>query len=136
MGNGRSTRHKGGVLLTAVFTVAIISVLLLFLSENYRLQAQFTRNTREYYEIQIIKELFLTDYQALPENKRPQKGEAVYNQGKLSYEKEKDQLMLTISVGKRKRNFKEKIEEASAKKKVQKKTNNDTQQSSEILQTE
>lgn len=111
MGSGRSKRYKGGVLLTAVFTVVIMSILLLFLTENYRIQAQFTQRTREYYEIQIMKELFLTGYQVLPENKRPEKGEAIYNRGKLTYEKEKEQLMLTVSVGEQERDFKEEIVE-------------------------
>lgn len=115
MGSGQSEKHEGGVLLTAVFTVVIMSVLLLFLSENYRLQAQFTRRTREYYEIRIIRELFLTDYQALPESKRPKKGEAIYNQGKLSYEQKNSQLSLIVNVGEQKRSFKEEIKEENKK---------------------
>lgn len=109
MGNGQSKKHRGGVLLTAVFTVVMMSILLLFLTENYRIQAQFTQRTRQYYETQIIKELFLTDYQALPENKRPKKGEAIYNQGKLNFEKEKDYLLLTVNVGEQEKKFKETI---------------------------
>ncbi|GAA3018338.1 competence type IV pilus minor pilin ComGG [Tetragenococcus solitarius] len=115
MENGRSKKHEGGVLLTAVFTVVILSVLLLFLSENYRIQAQFTRRTREYYEIQIIKELFLTDYEALAEHERSKKGEVIYNQGTLSYEQKNDQLVFTINVGEQKRSFKEKIEKEAEK---------------------
>ena len=110
MGNGRSKKYEGGVLLTAVFTVLVLSILLLFLSENYRLQAQFTRRTRQYYEAQIIKELFLTDYQALAENKRPKTGEVLYNQGKLSYKKKKNRLVLTVYVDGQERKFEETVE--------------------------
>lgn len=112
MGNGRSKKHEGGVLLTAVFTVVVLSILLLFLAENYRIQAQFTRRTRQYYEAQIIKELFLTDYQALAENKRSKTGEVFYNQGKLSYEKKNDHLVLTVYVDDQERKFEEVIEES------------------------
>ncbi|GEQ38760.1 MAG: hypothetical protein L0I89_03970 [Tetragenococcus halophilus] len=112
MGNGRSKKYEGGVLLTAVFTVVVLSILLLFLAENYRIQAQFTRRTRQYYEAQIMKELFLTDYQALAENKRSKTGEVFYNQGKLSYEKKNDHLVLTVYVDDQERKFEEVIEES------------------------
>ncbi|GMA48396.1 competence type IV pilus minor pilin ComGG [Tetragenococcus muriaticus] len=111
MENGQSKKHRGGVLLTAVFTVVMMSILLLFLTENYRIQAQFTQRTRQYYEVQIIKELFLTDYQALSEEKRPQKGEAIYNRGKLNYERDKDHLIITVNVEEQKKEFKEAIVE-------------------------
>ena len=117
MGNGRSKKHEGGVLLTAVFTVVVLSILLLFLAENYRIQAQFTRRTRQYYEAQIIKELFLTDYQALAENKRSKSGEVTYNQGKLSYEKKDDHLVLTVYVDGQARKFEETVEKSTEESK-------------------
>jgi len=117
MENGRSKKYEGGVLLTAVFTVVVLSILLLFLAENYRIQAQFTRRTRQYYEAQIIKELFLTDYQALAENKRSKSGEVTYNQGKLSYEKKDDHLVLTVYVDDQERKFEEVIEKSTEESK-------------------
>lgn len=109
MGNGSSTRHEGGVLITAVVTVVIMSLLLIFLVENYQLQVRFTKSTREYYEIQLIRELFLTDYLAQEKEEQADSGQVTYNKGRVEYKKTDEKLSVTIYVEKQKRQFSEVI---------------------------
>ena len=58
MPNGRFPKHNGGILLTAILMVGMMSMLLLFLLSNYRTAAEFSSRTRRYYEMQIMTELF------------------------------------------------------------------------------
>ncbi|HLQ40475.1 MAG TPA: competence type IV pilus minor pilin ComGG [Tetragenococcus sp.] len=127
MVNGSSNKTAAGILLTGVVTVVVMSILLLFLVENYQVQARFMYSTREYYEVQLIKELFLTDYLADLPTKKQDSGQVNYNKGTLEYKKEDEKLQLTICVKKQKRNF---IVSLPAEKKQEQSTDDSSQQSS------
>ncbi len=109
MPNGRSQKNKGGILLTAVFSVFIMSILLLFLMDDMRILTDFSYRTRCVYEMKIMKELFLTDYLALPEENRAERGEVTYTSGTLNYQLEKDELKITALVNGYQRTFSEKL---------------------------
>lgn len=97
--NGHSLKHKGSILLTAILLTGLMSILSLLLLSNYRVVAEFSFRTRQYYEMRIMISLFLADYPNLPPEQQ-QNGEVYYNKGKVSYRLEKTQLVVTAHVGK------------------------------------
>lgn len=110
MGNGQRTRLTGGVLLSAVFLVLLMSTLYVLLGENVVVSRSFTNYTREHYEMKIMKELFLMDYETLsPEQQKS--GVQRYNCGEIHYEKQEDKLIVTALSAKNRFEFKIKLAE-------------------------
>lgn len=95
MDNGKSTKYKGGILLSTIFVVGLLSMLLLIVIENTRISTDFSMKTIHFYQARIMKELFLTDYQNFPHE---EKGKIEYNVGILEYEEVEGQLMITSHV--------------------------------------
>lgn len=105
----RSNTHQGGILMTTIFTLGLMSLLLLFLLGSYRSVAEFSLRTRRFYEMKIMTQLFLADYPKLPEQDQ-QKGEIRYNVGSISYRRHDEELFITAFVGKYKQIHTEKLQ--------------------------
>lgn len=109
MPNGPSRHYKGGILLITAVTVVVMSALLLFFTDDLKITANFSYQTQCIYKMKIMKELFLTDYFAISEEKRPASGEVTYTTGSLMYECQEKQLKITTIVDDYQRVFNEKL---------------------------
>lgn len=89
-------KYRGSLLLIAIVTMGILSLLYLGMAESYRTSTLFFQRTKEYYQIQIMKELFLNEFLNLPENQRLESGEVQYNVGKVAFTYQAPNLNLTI----------------------------------------
>jgi O-glycosyl hydrolase len=110
MVNGRF-KYQGGILITAIFTIGLLSALLMFLIGNYRNALEFSTRTRRYYEMRIMTELFLQDYSQVPAEKN-MKGEVYYNTGKISYSVQENRLIVTAYAGKYQQTYQEVLKES------------------------
>lgn len=106
--NGQSQKHKGGILLTAVYTLALTGVILLYLIGDFQTATEFSLRTKNFYQMKIMTELFLSDYQQglISETSS---GKIFYNTGYLNYQFQETQLIITAYAGKDKRTHIEKI---------------------------
>ena len=82
MVNGRFL-HKGGIFLSAMMLIHLLSLMLLTVLENTRTTTDFYIKTLHMYEARIMKELFLADYQRLT---YAEQGSVNYNVGRVIYE--------------------------------------------------
>ena len=104
MDNGKYThkrRHKGGILLTALF-VQLLSLMLLLVLENSRTTALFYTKTIETYEALIMSELFHAEFL---QNELEDRGTRFYNVGKLTYERRGQSLQIECYVKSRRFTF-------------------------------
>lgn len=92
---GKSNKHQGGILLSAVMMVGLVSLLFLTVIENTKLTTDFSVKTLHFYQAKIMSELFWQDYQ---KTEMLSKGEAVYNTGKIFYEEKDGQLEMNCQI--------------------------------------
>ena len=105
MDNGKFThksRHKGGILLTALLFVQLLSLMLLLVLENSRTTALFYTKTIETYEARIMSELFHAEFL---QNEMADQGSRLYNVGKLTYERQGQSLQIECYVKSRRFTF-------------------------------
>lgn len=105
----RTNTHYGGILMTTIFTLGLMSLLLVFLLGNYRSVSEFSLRTRRFYEMKIMTQLFLADYPKLSEQDQ-QKGEVHYNVGTISYQRKDTDLFINAFSGKYKQTHTEKLQ--------------------------
>ena len=60
MVNGQSRKHQGSVFILAILTISLLSLLFLSMAQNARITTLFTGRSKRYYEMAIMKELFLS----------------------------------------------------------------------------
>lgn len=105
MDNGKYTHkrwHKGGILLTALLFVQLLSLMLLLVLENSRTTALFYTKTIETYEALIMSELFHAEFL---QNELEDRGTRFYNVGKLTYERQGQSLQIECYVKSRRFTF-------------------------------
>ena len=105
MDNGKYThkrRHKGGILLTALLFVQLLSLMLLLVLENSRTTALFYTKTIETYEALIMSELFHAEFL---QNELEDRGTRFYNVGKLTYARQGQSLQIECYVKSRRFTF-------------------------------
>lgn len=107
--NGQSHKYRGSIFLLAVLSIGILSVLFLSMAENTRITTYFTGRTRHYYQMGIMKEMFLAEYLTLPENQRPATGEVVYNTGKITYTYQTPNLVIRAVTSRYQKQYQEKV---------------------------
>ncbi len=105
MDNGKFThkrRHKGGILLTALLFVQLLSLMLLLVLENSRTTALFYTKTIETYEARIMSELFHAEFL---QNELADQGSRLYNVGKMTYARQGQLLQIECHVKSRRFTF-------------------------------
>lgn len=97
MVNGQSRKHQGSVFILAILTISLLSLLFLSMAQNARITTLFTGRSKRYYEMAIMKELFLAEYVATPPAQRESSGEIFYSTGSVSYVYQAPYLLMTAA---------------------------------------
>ena len=108
---GQSRKHQGSVFILAILTISLLSLLFLSMAENARITTLFTGRSKRYYEMAIMKELFLAEYVAIPPAQRASSGEVFYSTGSVSYVYQAPYLRMTASTSDYQKKFEVVIEE-------------------------
>ena len=111
MVNGQSRKHQGSVFILAILTISLLSLLFLSMAQNARITTLFTGRSKRYYEMAIMKELFLAEYVATPPAQRASSGEIFYSTGSVSYVYQAPYLLMTASTSDYQKKFEVVIEE-------------------------
>ena len=111
MVNGQSRKHQGSVFILAILTISLLSLLFLSMAQNARITTLFTGRSKRYYEMAIMKELFLAEYVAIPPAQRASSGEVFYSTGSVSYVYQSPYLRMTASTSDYQKKFEVVIEE-------------------------
>ena len=111
MVNGQSRKHQGSVFILAILTISLLSLLFLSMAQNARITTLFTGRSKRYYEMAIMKELFLAEYVAIPPAQRASSGEMFYSTGSVSYVYQSPYLRMTASTSDYQKKFEVVIEE-------------------------
>lgn len=111
MVNGQSRKHQGSVFILAILTISLLSLLFLSMAQNARITTLFTGRSKRYYEMAIMKELFLAEYVATPPAQRASSGEIFYSTGSVSYVYQAPYLRMTASTSDYQKKFEVVIEE-------------------------
>ncbi len=106
-----SSNSRGGVLLSVLLTLFLFSFLWLQLLTTYQQTIDFTNRTRRSYQAKIAKELFLADYPQLAK----EKGQWHFTQGELVYQKQSENLKITVQIQGKSFSFTEPLEEITKK---------------------
>lgn len=111
MVNGQSLKHQGSVFILAILTISLLSLLFLSMAQNARITTLFTGRSKRYYEMAIMKELFLAEYVATPPAQRASSGEIFYSTGSVSYVYQAPYLLMTAATSDYQKKFEVVIEE-------------------------
>ena len=111
MVNGQSRKYQGSVFILAILTISLLSLLFLSMAQNARITTLFTGRSKRYYEMAIMKELFLAEYVATPPAQRASSGEIFYSTGSVSYVYQAPYLRMTASTSDYQKKFEVVIEE-------------------------
>ncbi|MFC4697297.1 competence type IV pilus minor pilin ComGG [Enterococcus aquimarinus] len=111
MVNGQSRKYQGSVFILAILTISLLSLLFLSMAQNARITTLFTGRSKRYYEMAIMKELFLAEYVATPPAQRASSGEIFYSTGSVSYVYQAPYLLMTASTSDYQKKFEVVIEE-------------------------
>lgn len=111
MVNGQSRKYQGSVFILAILTISLLSLLFLSMAQNARITTLFTGRSKRYYEMAIMKELFLAEYVAIPPAQRASSGEIFYSTGSVSYVYQAPYLRMTASTSDYQKKFEVVIEE-------------------------
>lgn len=111
MVNGQSRKYQGSVFILAILTISLLSLLFLSMAQNARITTLFTGRSKRYYEMAIMKELFLAEYVAIPPAQRASSGEMFYSTGSVSYVYQAPYLRMTASTSDYQKKFEVVIEE-------------------------
>lgn len=107
--NGQSRNYRGSIFLLAILTISILSLLFLSLAENTRITTYFTGRSKHYYQMAIMKELFLAEYLNLPEEQRLEAGVVIYNTGKITYTYQAPNLKIKAATSRYQRQYQEQL---------------------------
>ena len=119
MVNGQSRKHQGSVFILAILTISLLSLLFLSMAQNARITTLFTGRSKRYYEMAIMKELFLAEYVATPPAQRASSGEIFYSTGSVSYVYQAPYLLMTASTSDYQKKFEVVIEEVDGQQETE-----------------
>ena len=119
MVNGQSLKHQGSVFILAILTISLLSLLFLSMAQNARITTLFTGRSKRYYEMAIMKELFLAEYVATPPAQRASSGEIFYSTGSISYVYQAPYLLMTASTSDYQKKFEVVIEEVDGQEETE-----------------
>lgn len=119
MVNGQSRKHQGSVFILAILTISLLSLLFLSMAQNARITTLFTGRSKRYYEMAIMKELFLAEYVATPPAQRASSGEIFYSTGSVSYVYQAPYLLMTASTSDYQKKFEVVIEEVEGQEETE-----------------
>ena len=119
MVNGQSRKHQGSVFILAILTISLLSLLFLSMAQNARITTLFTGRSKRYYEMAIMKELFLAEYVAPPPAQRASSGEIFYSTGSVSYVYQAPYLLMTASTSDYQKKFEVVIEEVDGQQETE-----------------
>ena len=119
MVNGQSLKHQGSVFILAILTISLLSLLFLSMAQNARITTLFTGRSKRYYEMAIMKELFLAEYVATPPAQRESSGEIFYSTGSVSYVYQAPYLRMTASTSDYQKKFEVVIEEVEGQEETE-----------------
>ena len=119
MVNGQSRKHQGSVFILAILTISLLSLLFLSMAQNARITTLFTGRSKRYYEMAIMKELFLAEYVAIPPAQRASSGEIFYSTGSVSYVYQAPYLLMTASTSDYQKKFEVVIEEVDGQQETE-----------------
>ncbi len=119
MVNGQSRKHQGSVFILAILTISLLSLLFLSMAQNARITTLFTGRSKRYYEMAIMKELFLAEYVATPPAQRASSGEIFYSTGSISYVYQAPYLLMTASTSDYQKKFEVVIEEVDGQEETE-----------------
>lgn len=119
MVNGQSRKHQGSVFILAILTISLLSLLFLSMAQNARITTLFTGRSKRYYEMAIMKELFLAEYVATPPAQRASSGEIFYSTGSVSYVYQAPYLLMTASTSDYQKKFEVVIEEVDGQEETE-----------------
>ena len=119
MVNGQSRKHQGSVFILAILTISLLSLLFLSMAQNARITTLFTGRSKRYYEMAIMKELFLAEYVAIPPAQRASSGEMFYSTGSVSYVYQAPYLRMTASTSDYQKKFEVVIEEVDGQEETE-----------------
>ena len=108
--NGPSHKYRGSIFVLAIATLGIFTFLYLALAEHYQLTVYATNRNTQYYQMAIMKELFLVEYLDIPENERPMSGSYQYSVGTVDFYREELKLVIITKTKKHKQRYEEIIE--------------------------
>lgn len=108
--NGPSHKYRGSIFILAIATLGIFTFLYLALADNYQLTVYATNRNTQYYQMAIMKELFLAEYLALPENERPLSGSYQYSVGTIDFSRKEANLIIIAKTKKHKQTYQEVLE--------------------------
>ena len=119
MVNGQSRKHQGSVFILAILTISLLSLLFLSMAQNARITTLFTGRSKRYYEMAIMKELFLAEYVAIPPAQRASSGEIFYSTGSVSYVYQAPYLLMTAATSDYQKKFEVVIEEVDGQQETE-----------------
>lgn len=119
MVNGQSRKYQGSVFILAILTISLLSLLFLSMAQNARITTLFTGRSKRYYEMAIMKELFLAEYVATPPAQRASSGEIFYSTGSVSYVYQAPYLLMTASTSDYQKKFEVVIEEVDGQEETE-----------------
>ena len=119
MVNGQSRKHQGSVFILAILTISLLSLLFLSMAQNARITTLFTGRSKRYYEMAIMKELFLAEYVATPPAQRASSGEIFYSTGSVSYVYQAPYLLMTAATSDYQKKFEVVIEEVDGQQETE-----------------
>lgn len=119
MVNGQSLKHQGSVFILAILTISLLSLLFLSMAQNARITTLFTGRSKRYYEMAIMKELFLAEYVATPPAQRASSGEIFYSTGSVSYVYQAPYLLMTAATSDYQKKFEVVIEEVDGQQETE-----------------
>lgn len=119
MVNGQSHKHQGSVFILAILTISLLSLLFLSMAQNARITTLFTGRSKRYYEMAIMKELFLAEYVATPPAQRASSGKIFYSTGSVSYVYQAPYLLMTAATSDYQKKFEVVIEEVDGKQETE-----------------
>lgn len=119
MVNGQSRKHQGSVFILAILTISLLSLLFLSMAQNARITTLFIGRSKRYYEMAIMKELFLAEYVATPPAQRASSGEIFYSTGSVSYVYQAPYLRMTASTSDYQKKFEVVIEEVEGQEETE-----------------
>lgn len=119
MVNGQSRKHQGSIFILAILTISLLSLLFLSMAQNARITTLFTGRSKRYYEMAIMKELFLAEYVAIPPAQRASSGEVFYSTGSVSYVYQAPYLLMTAATSDYQKKFEVVIEEVDGQEETE-----------------
>lgn len=119
MVNGQSRKYQGSVFILAILTISLLSLLFLSMAQNARITTLFTGRSKRYYEMAIMKELFLAEYVVIPPAQRASSGEVFYSTGSVSYVYQAPYLRMTASTSDYQKKFEVVIEEVEGQEETE-----------------